>query len=857
VAARWHVAALLIFVASAAAVMRGWLMTDLLPVGDFGGYAAVIDNVRDSVLRYGRMPNWNPKWFAGSTYFMSSLKEYASLPVAMWLEPVAATKVMFAALRIASALLMYGLFAHYFRAPIAGIMAGWPYAFGACANHLTRHLDVAFSSVLFPLVLFATVEAVRQRSALRWATVGALVGCQFCINYNQAMMASLLVGLAAAAEIGSTLDPSATRFTAWRTALVSRRMAAHVAIAGVVFFFFAGSQIAWFATDLQHHALPSAAQNFGFRRVLSTYSPVALINRLGWLNQWLPPKPATMATDALGSQARYLGIIAIAITLAGALLGRHDRRRTAWAGAAAVLFFAQYFLSVGPYSTLDQILRGAHLPQSTAAGVSTAVLIAGAGCLLLGLRRASTAAAIDSASTTTTRAAAWPLLGLGTLLLASRVSVFDLALRLVPPLDSIRSPGHFFDIAPFSFYLLFGLSIVAINRRLDSEAARRALWLAVGTLLILDFWPSTQLYFRGTPAAPIRDFSEVTRGLPDDLSVRMLYPAVSTADSRDIRFIEQASILASRAPVGAITNWLPWQAGKHWSGFTQRALESITSSDGIPSDALRSIGRIRYAILPAGSKPPGHHWRRGPANQVFALWIADDISPMAYASRSIVLILGDTGKPEGFRHRRMAMGMARQAFAAIEAGWERNLPLLTVSASYLTPPLELLDRVRLVAVEAALPTRLPAVAGRPIAIESLPARRPRARQRWQDLVASLPDDEPIAARYSRPGPERIEIDVDAGGAPAMVFVSEAYHPWWSARVDGIPAKVYRAQHAFMAVALAAGPHRVELNLQPPAIVGAADVSTALAWITALLIGGFLTLRRFLRRATGGAGSYFR
>jgi hypothetical protein len=111
--------------------------------------------------------------------------------------------------------------------------------------------------------------------------------------------------------------------------------------------------------------------------------------------------------------------------------------------------------------------------------------------------------------------------------------------------------------------------------------------------------------------------------------------------------------------------------------------------------------------------------------------------------------------------------------------------------------------------------------------------------RWEAFLAAARP--PSAARYERPAPERMVLEADAGAAPAVLFVSEAYHPWWRARVDGAPAEVLRAQMTFMAVRVPAGAHRVELELRPPALVTAADRVTQLSWVVlavaALAAGG--------------------
>jgi len=60
--------------------MSGWLDPDLLPPYHFAGYVSVAEDASNQLLRHGEMPTWNPKWFAGTTQYMSSLKERLMLP---------------------------------------------------------------------------------------------------------------------------------------------------------------------------------------------------------------------------------------------------------------------------------------------------------------------------------------------------------------------------------------------------------------------------------------------------------------------------------------------------------------------------------------------------------------------------------------------------------------------------------------------------------------------------------------------------------------------------------------------------------------------------------------------------------
>ena len=71
----------------------------------------------------------------------------------------------------------------------------------------------------------------------------------------------------------------------------------------------------------------------------------------------------------------------------------------------------------------------------------------------------------------------------------------------------------------------------------------------------------------------------------------------------------------------------------------------------------------------------------------------------------------------------------------------------------------------------------------------------------------------------------IELNVKAGG-PRLLVVSENYHPFWHAWVDGKEQPLYRANYAWKAVAVPAGEHRVVLRFHDP-------IATACRWITLL------------------------
>ncbi len=97
------------------------------------------------------------------------------------------------------------------------------------------------------------------------------------------------------------------------------------------------------------------------------------------------------------------------------------------------------------------------------------------------------------------------------------------------------------------------------------------------------------------------------------------------------------------------------------------------------------------------------------------------------------------------------------------------------------------------------------------------------------------------ARFISYEPNRVllEVRTDADG---LLVLTDNYAPGWKALLDGQPARIYIADHAFRAVVVPAGQHQVEFVYQPMSFWAGAAVSllTSLALIAGLL---YLWLRR--------------
>jgi len=80
------------------------------------------------------------------------------------------------------------------------------------------------------------------------------------------------------------------------------------------------------------------------------------------------------------------------------------------------------------------------------------------------------------------------------------------------------------------------------------------------------------------------------------------------------------------------------------------------------------------------------------------------------------------------------------------------------------------------------------------------------------LAAPAPDAaESVRVLADHPEMVRLAVTLDA---PGVLVVRDTWFPGWEARVDGMPAPILRANHAFRALALSRGAHAVELAYRP-------------------------------------------
>lgn len=84
-------------------------------------------------------------------------------------------------------------------------------------------------------------------------------------------------------------------------------------------------------------------------------------------------------------------------------------------------------------------------------------------------------------------------------------------------------------------------------------------------------------------------------------------------------------------------------------------------------------------------------------------------------------------------------------------------------------------------------------------------------------------------------PEELVIDVSAA-TPALLVVTDAYFPGWSATVDGRATPILRADHAFRAVAVPPGAHQMRFRYSPASMWTGLWISAGAAVVVVVLLG---------------------
>jgi hypothetical protein len=81
-------------------------------------------------------------------------------------------------------------------------------------------------------------------------------------------------------------------------------------------------------------------------------------------------------------------------------------------------------------------------------------------------------------------------------------------------------------------------------------------------------------------------------------------------------------------------------------------------------------------------------------------------------------------------------------------------------------------------------------------------------------------------------PEHVVIEATVA-APALLVLTDTFYPGWHATVDGTPARILRADHAFRGVRLDAGHHVIRFRYLPRSVLLGGAISLAALVVAAL------------------------
>ncbi len=221
----------------------------------------------------------------------------------------------------------------------------------------------------------------------------------------------------------------------------------------------------------------------------------------------------------------------------------------------------------------------------------------------------------------------------------------------------------------------------------------------------------------------------------------------------------------------------------------------------LPQGLLEALA-VRYLVLSRDAlKQPHldmHRWRpldSGPNVGSMAVWVNSRAQPRAY------------------------LVPAARTVGSAEAAWE------------------------VVAAPSFNPRRTVVVEG----VTSGPLPSPPPEQAPGEGTRFLPANNqstPSLARLTSDRPQRIAIVVEAA-TDAWLVLADAWFPGWTAKLDGTPVPVLRANYLVRAVAVPAGRHEVVFSYDPPGYTTGRTVS-GIAWGvlgTAIALAGLLGRRR--------------
>ncbi|MFN2433247.1 MAG: YfhO family protein [Gemmatimonadota bacterium] len=449
----------------------------------------------------------------------------------------------------------------------------------------------------------------------------------------------------------------------------------------------------------------------------------------------------------------------------------------------------------------------------------------------------------------------WALLAVAGVLFAlgAATPVHRIAYEIVPMIRSFRAPAMMLGVVAFAVATLAGIGFdaaAAAGRERDAPGGARA-WLFLGAAgLVLLAW----LLAVVSPQA--------LAGLAGDAGTG--------------RGAARAASLA-RLPVSLGVTALAWAgaAALLWWGLARSRLRPPLVAGAVAVLLVTDLWRVDARYLDVVE-----------VDRAFAAGSADEFLQRQDGPFRILALPGTLGPNEAILHRLEAV-WGLQKF---RLRWYDTLLGGSAAANVGRLPLWRVLNLRYVINPTSVdaPGLSPVHEGPP-AVLAWEGEAPRA---WVAREARVVDDSEALARLSDPAfdvggvallAEPLPLDDAAptpegargasaargsvryleyqpnhllaevtSPAPGYAVFSEAYHPYWTATIDGETARVVRADLAFRAVPVPAGTHRVRMEYRPRAFERARWVSlaTLAAALSYGLAGGLGGRRGHVARLRG-------
>jgi hypothetical protein len=466
------------------------------------------------------------------------------------------------------------------------------------------------------------------------------------------------------------------------------------------------------------------------------------------------------------------------------------------------------------------------------------------------------------------------LLGFALLALGRHTPVYEIVLRLLPPLQSLRYPSKALVVVAFAVSLLAGMGLETWR---DPSRPRWQLWTLAVFSVALGLAGLGSVLVLSDPRSLLGPFllNEETLGTSwadalRPLLPRLGVPALAWLALGALTFWRSLKPTAGLPAIAlGLTLFDLWAANRSVNPSAPPDIYSRRPplSELVRQDDHSRLYVYRYPLRPAPPHPAlstdnpyriawypqGYDLASGrmlaarlypmpPSGAAFGLCGSYDPDLLGlYPTYLADLLTAMQASEATPAYRRfLQLGAVTRVAALHTRGLENLVLLRELSTPFVLP-------VRLFEVPGALPRTF--VVGRARRSRDVEALRMLADPTFDPTreIVLPPGAPPIHEPSSPSSPgksrilaidaDRIRIAADLAAAGYVVLV-DAYDPGWQATVDGQPAAVLRANVAFRAVAVGPGHHDIDLVYRPRSVlVGVSITAAALLLAVTLLTRG--------------------